>query len=103
MPHSAIVRYRVEERPLQPRTIDSPFIQEKVDMETLNSFSARRRPFCLAYRKLAGTEAERTASIRPPGQGIADLFLRDRSRADTGFRERITYNVKMGDLARRLP
>jgi hypothetical protein len=46
--------------------------------------------------KLVGAEAERTASIRPPGQGIADLFLRDRNRADTGIRERIAYNVKVG-------
>ncbi|AXF06519.1 hypothetical protein CUJ91_00390 [Paraburkholderia graminis] len=65
-------------------------------METLNSLSDSRPLFYLAYEKLAGTKAERTASIRPPGQGIADLFLRDRNRADTGIRERIAYNVKVG-------
>ena len=85
----------VEERPLHGAHNRSPFIEEAIDLETLNSFSPRRRLLCPANRKLAGTEAERTA-YSTAGPGIADLFLTDRSWADSGFRERVIYSLKIG-------
>jgi hypothetical protein len=85
--------FRVEERPLQPRTIDLRSFKSRLIWKRLILSALVGGLFVW---KLAGAEAERTASIRPPGQGIADLFLTDRSRADNGFRERITYNVTMG-------
>ncbi|SOE67413.1 hypothetical protein SAMN05446927_3301 [Caballeronia arationis] len=55
-------RQGVEERPLHGAHNRSPFIEEEVDMETLNSFSARRVPWnkgrCqskieMSYRRLS--------------------------------------------------
>src|ERR1700712_1064883 len=83
-------RFRVRERPLQGAHNRSPFIEEEVEMETLNSFSARWVPW----------NKGRLTGQKPPLKLREIWAIRTRLQMSSNVRELALFNLVMDSKLR---